>query len=35
VRRERLLVARQRLSEFAINHPLKELLRKAWTRPRT
>ena len=29
VRRERLLVARQRLSEFAINHPLKELLRRA------
>ncbi|WP_156902509.1 PAS domain S-box protein [Desulfomicrobium escambiense] len=29
VRRERLLVARQRLSEYAINHPLKELLRKA------
>jgi len=29
VRRERLLVARQRLSEFAINHPLRELLRKA------
>ena len=29
VRRERLLVARQRLSEFAINHPLKELLRMA------
>jgi PAS domain S-box-containing protein len=29
VRRERLLVARQRLGEFAINHPLKDLLRKA------
>jgi len=28
-RREDLLVARQRLSEYAINHPLKELLRMA------
>jgi PAS domain S-box-containing protein len=29
LRRERLLMARQRLGEFAINHPLKDLLRKA------